>query len=221
MTVLVAVVAAACIGRETVGQVPPSAAAPTPEPSVSVAPAPSQAAASPSASVEPSVAPSAAPSVAPTSAPVASPSATPAGTSGPASLCKGNQDNRDFFGGAADNVEWAVYCPVMEGRWFVQSGTYQLARGGWLLITYVGPGGASIDFSEGAFCEESDGCVPTGIDAGEAAFGDRVGTFVQGDDGSYSIVVDRGKDVSWLATGTDIDEDTFRAIVAGLNRVTP
>lgn len=217
-----AIVAAACIGRDQVGQAPPAPqTTPTAAPSASATGSASAAAPSPSGAAAASVAPSAVPSPAPTTAPAASPSATPAGTSGPATLCTGNEDNREFFAGAADNVEWAVYCPVMEGRWFVESGTYQLARGGWLLITYVGPGGASIEFSEGAFCEKTDGCVPTGAETGEAAFGDQVGTFVDGDDGSYSIVVDRGKDVSWLATGADIDEEAFRVIVAGLNRVAP
>lgn len=212
-------VAAACIGRDEVGP-----ATTLPPGGSEVAPSVAPSASAPATSSSPTAA-STAPSVAPSGSPIpassADPTATPAGTSGPATVCTGNRDNREFFAGAAAGVDWAVYCLVAEGRWFVMAGNYQRARGGWLVISYTGPGGARIDLSEGNFCQESNGCVPTGADAGEAAFGDQVGAFIAGDDGSHTIVVDRGKDVSWVATGTDIDEAAFRSIVAGLNRVAP
>jgi len=42
---------------------------------------------------------------------------------------------------------------------------------------------------------------------------------VTGDDGSYAIVVDRGKARSWLAVGIGLDLDTFKGFAADLSLV--
>ena len=174
----------------------------------------------------PSASPTASPST-PTSEPTETPSATPTGTPGAspsgeaesADLCAGNDGNRDFYRNVAEDVAWPVYCPVLPTGWSVITGTYRLANGGWMKIAYRGPGGARLDLNEGAFCNESDGCIPSGADDGEAAFGDLTGTFVTSDDGSVSVVVDRGADLSWVATGTGLDADELRDIAAALNRI--
>lgn len=215
-----ALIAAACIGA---GEVAPTDPGTTPVPTAADTPAASPA--GPSASIGPSDTPAptdvatSAPTEVPTEVPTDEPVETPRGTSGPVALCAGNDGNRDFYAGAAANLDWAVYCPILPARWNVTTGTYQLARGGWLKISYKGPGGVRLDLSQGAFCTSSDGCVPAGSDTGPAAFGDMTGTLVSLDDGNYSIVVERGERLSWLATGVGIEADAFRDIVASLNRI--
>lgn len=83
-------------------------------------------------------------------------------------------------------------------------------------IAYKGPGGARFELSEGAFCDQADGCVPSGSDAGSAAFGDLSGTLVIGDDGRYAVVVDRGASRSWLAIGIGLDLESFKDFAAHL-----
>jgi hypothetical protein len=109
-----------------------------------------------------------------------------------------------------------VYCAALPARWFVDSGEWRSAGGGWMRIAYKGPGGARFELFEGAFCDETDGCVPDGPDAGPAAFGDLSGTLVIGADGRYAVVVDRGAARSWLAIGVDLDVDVFKGFAADL-----
>jgi hypothetical protein len=97
---------------------------------------------------------------------------TPTGTPGSAAECAGNDENRDFYMAVAGAVDWTVYCPVLGSGWFVESGQYRLAGGGWMEIGYRGPGGARIALREGAPCT-AEGCIPTGDDLGTAAFSHR------------------------------------------------
>lgn len=136
---------------------------------------------------------------------------------GSAAACSGSDENRDFFASMAAAVDWAVYCPVVPDGWFVDDGQYRLAGGGWMRISYDGPGDARILLQQGAFCTESGGCVPSGRDVAETAFGDRTGLLVAGDDGSWSIVVDRGAARSWLLTVNGLDEPAARTIAADLH----
>ncbi len=138
---------------------------------------------------------------------------------GSARACSGSDQNRDFYASMAAAVEWAVYCPVLSEGWFVDDGQYRLAGGGWMEISYDGPGDARIMFQQGAFCAEADGCVPSGREVGEAAFGDRTGRLVAGADGSWSVAVDRGATPSWLLVVTGLDEASARTIAADLHAV--
>lgn len=212
-------IAAACIGADQVTDPVPTTPAPSAPPSLGSEPSGSPVVPSAPPAATGTTAPTPAPTPVPTPAPTESPDETPTGTSGPVALCAGTDDNRDFYAGAAANLSWPVYCPILPSGWSVTTGRYQLAAGGWLKITYKGPGGVRLDLSQGAFCSASDGCVPSGSDTGPAAFGDLSGTLVSLDDGNYSIVVDRGERLSWLATGIGLEADVFRDIVAGLNRI--
>jgi hypothetical protein len=148
--------------------------------------------------------------------PVVEPSASASPGPGPAGACSGSAENRDFYRAAASALSWTVYCAVLPAGWFVDSGQYRQAGGGWVQIAYRGPGGARLELHEGAFCTASDGCVPPGTESGDAPFGDKTGTFVALDDGGWAVVVDRGEKISWLAVGTGLDESAFRAIGAAL-----
>jgi hypothetical protein len=152
----------------------------------------------------------------PTEAPSGGP---PAGVIGSADECSGNDGNRDFFRSVADAVDWPVYCAVLPEGWFVDAGQYRLANGGWLEIAYRGPSGARLELSEGSFCEDADGCIPGGSDAGEGSFGDLPATIVTLDDGGTAIVAGRGEAQSWLAVLTGVDESEARDIAAALLRI--
>jgi hypothetical protein len=113
-------------------------------------------------------------------------------------------------------LSWTVYCAVLPSGWFVDTGGYRRAGEGRLEIAYRGPGGARLELREGGFCTDGSGCVPSGTESGDAPFGDRTGTLVATDDGGWALVVDRGAAISWLAVGSGIDEDVFRAITSAL-----
>ncbi len=199
---------AGCIGGEAASTITPS-----------VSSAPSVAAPSASASSAPTTAPTDAPTLEPTpsGSPAGSPSASPAANA--VDGCTGTDDNRAFFAEAAANLDWPVYCPALPARWTVNTGSYSGQGVGRLVISYKGPGGASLSLQQGAFCSDADGCVPAGTDSGDAPFGDQSGTMVVVDGGGYAIVVDRGAQPSWLVEGQGLDEATFRAFVADLIRL--
>lgn len=151
--------------------------------------------------------------------PIETPSLPASAAPGPAAACSGSDENRDFFRAAASVLRWTVYCAVLPSGWFVDSGQYRQASGGWVQIAYRGPGGARLELHEGAFCSAGDGCVPSGTDAGDGQFGDKAGTAVALDDGGWAVVVDRGEQISWLAVGTDLDEAAFQKIAKALSPV--
>jgi hypothetical protein len=198
-------------------------AALTPSPSADQTSAPSQTSEAPTP--EPSEAPATAgpptetpPAATPPTSPEppdASASATDSGP-GPADECTGTDANRDFYASVAAAVDWTVYCAVLPTGWFVATGEYRLAGGGRMEISYRGPGGARLELHEGAFCADGSGCVPSGSKVGDAAFGDRTGTLVSADDGTWALAVDQDKAIEWLAIGEGVNEAAFRAIAAGL-----
>ncbi len=146
--------------------------------------------------------------------------ATPAGA-GSAAACSGDDRNQDFYASMAAAVEWTVYCPVLPDGWFVDDGRYRLAGGGWLEISYDGPGEARLSLRQGAFCTSGDGCVPGGEPIGQTDFGDRTGDLVATDDGAFAIVVDRGATPSWLLVVNGLDEAAARAIAGDLHAIAP
>jgi hypothetical protein len=202
---LVAVLLVAC--NDTAAPTPStpaasaSAVAPTTEPPASEEPPATEEPSSPTETATP---------------PVDEPSSSASTEPGAAAACSGSDKNRDFFRAAASALSWTVYCAVLPAGWFVDTGQYRQAGGGWVEIAYRGPGGARLELHEGAFCAEGDGCVPPGTELGDAPFGDRTGTLVALDDGGFALVVDRGEKISWLAIGTGMDEAAFRKIAAAL-----
>jgi hypothetical protein len=206
------VLAAGCIGQRELPTATPTAVT---APSVTVPSA--EPTAEPAATPEPVATP--APTAEPPTEPAASGEPGASGQPGSAAACTGTDDNRTFFANVAAAFDWPVYCAVLPARWSVATGSYRSAGGGKMEISYKGPGGARFELHEGAFCDLPEGCVPNGPDGGTAAFGDLSGTLVTGDDGSYAVVVDRGKARSWLAVGVGLDLDTFKGFAADLSLV--
>jgi hypothetical protein len=197
------------------------AAAPTPSatiPGASAIPessaAPTEEGQTPSLAPEPATEPSA-----DTTPPDATPNPSASTGTGPAAACSGSDKNRDFYRAAASVLKWTVYCAVLPAGWFVDSGQYRQASGGWVEISYRGPAGARLELHEGAFCSDADGCVPSGTDTGDGQFGDKTGTSVGLDDGGWAVVVARGEQISWLAVGSGLDEAAFQKIAGALSPV--
>src|SRR5258706_8527915 len=212
--ILFAVLVAACLPAAT-----STPAATSPSPSVSDSPTGTEAPPSVEATVPPATDEPSPSIVVIDTPPPAEPSASASAGPGPAGACSGSDENRDFFRAAAAVLSWTVYCAVLPAGWFVDSGQYRQASGGWVQIAYRGPGGARLEVHEGAFCTASAGCVPSGTESGDAPFGDKTGTFVALDDGGSAVVVDRGEKISWLVVGTGLDEAAFRAIAGALTVV--
>jgi hypothetical protein len=207
---LFALLLAACdqpalTGQPRTGEASPSTAAGATDPGASSS-------AQTSSAGEPS--PSAAPSTA------ATPS-EPAGqpTDGSTAACSGSDENRDFYASMAGAVDWTVYCPVLPDGWFVNDGHYRLAGGGWMEISYDGPGDATVVLRQGAFCSSGDDCVPGGQAIGDTPFADRTGVLIRADDSGWAIVAERGATISWLLVVHGLDEAGARAVAADLRVV--
>jgi hypothetical protein len=145
-----------------------------------------------------------------------------AGASQAAIACSGNDNNRVFFAKAAAAMTWAVYCAVLPAGWFLENGTYTLADGGELEVSYNGPGDAHIAFDEGNVCDQVGSdinvCAPRDAVIGTAPFGDRTGQLGQLSN-SLVLDVDRGANPSWRVTGLGLNEVDFRAICTAMLRV--
>ena len=139
--------------------------------------------------------------------------------SGSADACTGSADNKAFYAQLAASVGWDVYCAVLPKGWVVSTGQYRLANGGKLTITYKGPDGATLSLSEGSFCTDGTGCVPSGTAAGDATFGDMPGSLVATDSGGYAVVVAQGQQPSWLMVTGGLDQATSVALGAALAKV--
>jgi len=193
-------------------------------------PAPSAGSATPSPSREPL--PTGGPTDAPTATPTAEPTDSPSGepsleptespapsaAAGGAARCTGSDKNRAFYEALDAAVAWDVYCPVLPGGWFVDTGEYHLSAGGRMTIAYKGPGGQRIAIREGAYCAGDAGCIPAGPDAGTASFGDRPARLVDAGGGAW-LVVAEGGDVNWEAKGTGMDGAALAGLTAAFAKV--
>ena len=140
------------------------------------------------------------------------------GEPGAAATCTGSDDNRAFFEGIARAADWPVLCGVLPAGWFVSQGSYRLANGGKLLISYKGPGGATIALSQGAFCGDDDGCVPDGSELGGAALGPLEATLYETADG-FGIIAAPAENPSWLMTTEGLDRESAVSLAAALAEV--
>jgi hypothetical protein len=186
--------------------------------------------ASPTVGVSPSEAITASPSVpatpssAPpteTSSPAITPSESPGGPDAAAAACSGSAQTKDFFTAIAEAVEWPVYCAVLPSGWSVDRGTgntYALANGGRMVIGYHTNAGGHLELREGHWCTDgASACSPHDQDVGPVAIGDLSGELMSlGPGAGYAVYVNPGQVPSWTVTGTEMDEATFRSLLAAL-----
>jgi hypothetical protein len=220
---LVLLLVAACGGSTPSGDSGSSAASPPVAPGTSVdtgsgasSSAEPPASSTPSDTPGPSASDTTPPGPADSGAPSDSPSSTAGGA---AAACTGSPGNQAFYANLAASVSWDVYCAVLPKGWVVASGSYRLANGGKLDISYRGPDGATLTLSEGSFCTDGTGCVPPGGDGGAASFGQLPGSLVTTDAGGFAIVAGRGQLPSWLMVTSGLDQATTVALGAALAKV--
>jgi hypothetical protein len=149
----------------------------------------------------------------PAGSPSGAPTDTPAPSAGSADACSGNDENRAFYEAVAGDVTWEVYCAVLPAGWFVDAGSFRLAGGGKLEISYKGPGEQRIEMRQGTYCDGVEGCLPTGPDAGSASYGGRPARLVDTGGGTW-LVVAEGGDVNWEAKGLGMDGPTLASHTA-------
>jgi hypothetical protein len=149
----------------------------------------------------------------PTGSPSGAPTDTPAPSAGSADPCTGSDENRAFYASVAGDVTWQVYCAVLPAGWFVDAGSFRLAGGGKLEISYKGPGGQRIEMRQGTYCAGVDDCIQTEPDAGPASYGDRPARLVDAGGGTW-LVVAEGGDVNWEAKGLGMDGPTLASHTA-------
>ena len=121
-------------------------------------------------------------------------------------------------------MTWPVYCAVLSTGWHLEKGTYRLAGGGEMEVSYSGPGGAQLGLIEGNGCDQygSDinACAPRDTVIGSAQLGDQTGVLGQLSS-SFVLDVDRGANPSWRVTGIGMSQADFVALSAALRRVSP
>ncbi|TAK02292.1 MAG: hypothetical protein EPO36_02570 [Chloroflexota bacterium] len=211
--VAIAAVVAACVGGDASGE--PSGSSGSPSASTG---APSGSA-DPTATGGPTDLPSNGPDPSETAG--ETPSLEPSGpAASPASGCSGSDDNRTFFHQAALSMGWPVYCAVLPDGWFLETGSFRLAKGGYLEVTYRGPADAHLALAEGNICDGADveTCAPRDAVIGPAPFGDREGELGRLAT-SLVLDLDRGATPSWRATGLGLTEEAFRGLAEALIEV--
>ena len=171
---------------------------------------------SPSESLGPGPSGSTDPSSEPTPTISGEPSPSP---SSAASVCSGAKDTPDFYESFAGSVDYPVYCAVLPAGWSLVSGTYRLANGGHITISFRRKSdSATFELDEGSFCADGSGCVPAGTASGSGPFGDLTGDLVQTSTG-FAVVVAKGEKPSWLAIGTGLDQAAFVALTGALHAI--
>lgn len=112
----------------------------------------------------------------------------------------------------AEAVDWNVYCAVLPAGWSVDTGSYHLAGGGQMVISYKSAAGGHLELREGRWCTDSaNACSAHDTDIGPAPFGGEAGELTTLG-GGFFLYVDPGQTPSWTAIGTGIDEATFRQL---------
>ena len=116
----------------------------------------------------------------------------------------------------AEAVQWNVYCAVLPAGWSVDNGSYHLASGGQVVISYKTATGGHFELKEGHWCTDSPAaCAPRDSDIGPLDLGDQAGELMALA-GGFVLYVNAGQNPSWTATATGIDEATFRQLCANV-----
>ena len=132
--------------------------------------------------------------------------------------CTGEADGAGSFKAASMSATFDVYCAALPAGWQRQAMTGDSMGSKVVTATYRGPNGEIFELSEGDLCGGlQSACAPGGSDLGKAMFGDREGQLVAGPSGAdYALYVDAGQSPSWMATGTGMSQDTFKALTAAV-----
>ena len=132
--------------------------------------------------------------------------------------CTGEADGPGSFKAASMSATFDVYCAALPAGWQRESmsGDEQVVT--TVTVSYSGPNGETLTLSEGDLCSGGlSVCAPAGTSAGTAMIGDREGQLFTAPPGAdFTLYVDPGKSPSWMATGTGMSLDAFKALTAAL-----
>jgi hypothetical protein len=193
---------------------------PSPAPSVAATPT-ATAVATDTATASAAATDTATASAAATDTPASSPSPSPTPVPAPAgTTCSRTPANNQWFVDQAPHLPWSVYCAVLPSGWGVLSGSSEYSSGGYLQMTYKGPGGATLALYEGNICHfMTTGCASAGTDLGTATFGDRSGHLYSITPSTYLFWGDAGTNVVYRADSSGLSEATMRSYLAALLKV--
>jgi hypothetical protein len=152
-------------------------------------------------------------SIAPTDSPTPAPSPT-----SPAAGCTGTADNQAFFVEAAAKLHFDVYCAVLPSGWWLQTGSYTLASGGFLQVEYKTAGAATFSLWEGAWCPPSKSCIAVGPLVGPASFDGLSGSLYLNST-TYTLRVGTVANPAYLMVGSGMTQAQFTALAAALIKV--
>jgi hypothetical protein len=178
---------------------------------------------SPTPIATPRVTPTHSPTPAPSPIETSTPEATttpPIATEVPATTCTGSASNQAFWAEAAGKMSWDVYCPVLPSGWYVKTGNYSQPGGGQIQMTFKGPGTATLEVDEGAFCIGSGAsCAPSLGSLGTANFADRPGALESRVGGGFALYVAPGTSKAYTLIGTGMSQSKFVELAAALAKV--
>jgi hypothetical protein len=123
---------------------------------------------------------------------------------------------------AAAHVSFDVYCAVLPNGWYIQGGSYYPRPTGTEIdVVYKGPGGAVLQFMQGANCTTSVaacsvhvailGTTPFGPLTGELDFASATPDYV--------IFVNPGTNHGYTMLGTGMTQPAFIAFCAAMKKV--
>lgn len=146
---------------------------------------------------------------------------TPAPTSR-AAACTASAKYKAVFADGAAKAAFDVYCPVLPAGWSIAGASYyKRPVGSELDATYKGPGGALIQFPQGANCTTSAvACsVAVGI-LGPISFGNLTGQLDLYDaTPSYVVYVNPGTTHGYTMVGYGMTQTQFIAFSAAMKKV--
>ena len=127
---------------------------------------------------------------------------------GTAAACTGSDDNRTFFAGVAAQVDWTVVCAVLPKRWFVSSGSFRLAKGGKLLISYKVRTGRRCPSRRARGAPTLPGASRPARISGMPLWGRCRGRSSGSSGGGFAVSVGGGQPTSWLLETQGLDQAT-------------
>jgi hypothetical protein len=174
---------------------------------------PAPATATPTSTATPTETPAATPTETPTPTPSPSPSPTSA-----AAGCTGTPTNKAFFVEAASKLHFDVYCAVLPTSWWLDSGSYVTASGGYLEVSYKNAGGAELGIREGGWCPPDMACIAPGATIGPASFDGLAGTLYLNTT-TYTLAVGTYANPLYMMIGHGMSQAQFTAWAAAVLQV--
>jgi hypothetical protein len=153
-----------------------------------------------------------------TPTPAISTAASTAAPTSRAAACSGTDANRTFFADGARDLSFDVYCAVLPSGWWVDSGSYDAASGGYLQVDYKTSGSANFTLREGRWCPPEKACIAHGPAVGTASFDGMTGPLCL-NAGTFNLEIGTWANPRYLMVGHGMTQAQFTALSAALIKV--